>query len=189
MKKKRELKKTVSKAWYTSMKPLANLIAKREDKKYAKFKAKCKDITDEELMNKFAKYIVSYLIKFEYTEEEHFMVFNKGAYRYLTHDDFEERILYRLRNIHHSHKDRVLKKWHYHNKKAKLYYKDDSEEMLAYERKLNGLLKSELDKLGVYAEYENIREQYYPGKGDKYDFYGIWLDKIGYEKSLIIRVK
>jgi hypothetical protein len=76
-------------------------------------------------MAKFAKYIVKYLINSEYVKEKEFMVFNKGAYRYIFDDDFEERILYRLRNISSSCKDEVLKSWHYHNKKANLYYKDE----------------------------------------------------------------
>lgn len=150
-------------------------------------KKKCQSISDEELMAKFAKYIVKCLINSEFVKEEEFMVFNKGAYRYNFDDDFEERILYRLRNISSSCKDEVLKSWHYHNKKANLYYKDEDEEMLTYERKLNKLLKQELDKLGVSAEYIDVRKTRVK-KEDGYDFYGRWLDKIGYEKSLIIKV-
>jgi hypothetical protein len=59
--------------------------------------------------------------------------------------------------------------------------------MLTYERKLNKLLKQELDKLGVSAEYIDVRKTRIK-KEDGYDFYGRWLDKIGYEKSLIIKV-
>ena len=187
LKRKKKIKKKLRSAWYTSMKPLANFLTKCSDKRYAKLKEKCQSISDEELMAKFAKYIVKYLINSEYVKKEEFMVFNKGAYRYGFDDDFEERILYRLRNISSLCKDEVLKSWCYHNKKAKLYYKDEDEEMLTYERKLNKLLKQELDKLGVSAEYIDVRKTRIK-KEDGYSFYGRWLDKIGYEKSLIIKV-
>lgn len=187
LKRKKKIKRKLRSAWYTLMKPLVNFLTKCSDKRYAKLKEKCQSISDEELMAKFAKHIVKYLINSEYVKEEEFMVFNKGAYRYNFDDDFEERILYRLRNISSSCKDEVLKSWHYHNKKANLYYKDEDEEMLTYERKLNKLLKQELDKLGVSAEYIDVRKTR-TKKEDGYDFYGRWLDKIGYEKSLIIKV-
>lgn len=187
LKRKKKIKKKLRSAWYTLMEPLVNFLTKCSDKRYAKLKEKCQSISDEELMAKFAKYIVKYLINSEYVKEEEFMVFNKGAYRYSFDDDFEERILYRLRNISSSCKDEVLKNWHCHNKKAKLYYKDKDEEMLTYERKLNKLLKQELDKLGVSAEYIDVRKTRIK-KEDGYDFYGRWFDKIGYEKSLIIKV-
>ena len=188
LKRKEKIKRKLRSAWYTLMKPLVNFLTKRSNKRYAKFKEKCQSISDEKLMVKFAKYIVKYLINnSEYVKEEEFMVFNKGAYRYNFDDHFEERILYRLRNISSSCKDEVLKSWHYHNKKAKLYYKDEDEEMLTYERKLNKLLKQELDKLGVSAEYIDVRKTR-TKKEDGYDFYKRWLDKIGYEKSLIIKV-
>lgn len=187
LKRKKKIKKKLRSAWYTLMEPLVNFLTKCSDKRYAKLKEKCQNISDEELMAKFAKYIVKYLINSEYVKEEEFMVFKKGAYRYIFDDDFEERILYRLRNISSSCKDKVLKSWYYHNKKANLYYKDEDEEMLAYERKLNKLLKQELDKLGVSAEYIDVRKTRTKKEGG-YDFYGRWLDKIGYEKSLIIKV-
>ena len=188
LKRKKKIKRKLRSAWYTLMKPLVNFLTKRSNKRYAKLKEKCQRISDEELIAKFAKYIVNYLINnSEYVKEEEFMVFNKGAYRYNFSDHFEERILYRLRNISSSCKDKVLKRWHYYNKKAKLYYKDEDEEMLNYERKLNKLLKQELDKLGVSAEYIDVRKTR-TKKEAGHDFYGRWLDEIGYEKSLIIKV-
>lgn len=189
LKRKKKIKKKLRSAWYTLMEPLVSFLTKLSNKRYAKLKEKCQSISDEELMAKFAKYIIKYLINnSEYVKEEEFMVFNKGAYRYNFDDHhFEERILYRLRHISSSCKDEVLKSWHYHNKKAKLYYKDEDEEMLTYERKLNKLLKQELDKLGVSAEYIDVRKTR-TKKEDGNDSYERWLDKIGYEKSLIIKV-
>lgn len=188
------LKKNAWKILQTLLTPLAKLEMRIIDNNSHKIRAKCEKITDDELMERFAKYIVKDLIKnkSKFNEYKEFMLFHNGAYRYNTHDEFEERILYSLHNIDHSCKDKILKRWHYYGEKAKLYYsfneKNNAKEMIAYERKLNSILKEKLNELGVYAEYEDIREKNYRGKGDKYDFYGRWLNRIGYEKSLIVKV-
>jgi len=172
--------------------PLANLKIKISDRNYKKIKEKCKKITDEELMERYAKYIVKYLVRnkgkrYNYKE---FIVFNNYA-KQVTNEDFRKRILYRLDNISYSCKDKILKNWHYHAQKAKLNYEFNSEahkDMINYEKKLNVILKQKLNELGVYAEYEDIRKKDYKNKNSKYDFYGDWLERIGYEKSLIVKV-
>lgn len=187
------IKKGTWKILQTLLTPLANLEMKMINKNYRRIGSKCEEITDDELMERFAKYIVKDLVKNKsrFNEYKEFMIFNNGAYSYTTNEDFEQRILYELHNISHSCKDKILKNWRYHARKAKLNYTfnyEDNLKMIAYERKLNGILKQKLNDLGVYAEYEDIRERDYKNKATKYDFYGRWLNKIGYEKSLIVRV-
>lgn len=193
------LKKNTWKAVQTLLTPLANLEMKIINNNSSRMKKKCQKITDDELMERFAKYIVKDLLKDRGRTNEYkeFMVFDKGAYKYATHDEFEERILYGLHNIAHSCKDKVLKNWKYHGEKAKLYYSfkdEDNLKMIVYEKELNFLLKEKLNALGIYAEYEDRRKDGHSWKVneywqvDKYDFYGKWLDKIGYEKSLIVRL-
>lgn len=187
------VKKNIWKATQTLLTPLAKLEMKMIDKRSLRLRKKCENITDNELMERYAKYIIKDLVrnKSKFDRYKEFMVFTNGAYSFATNEDFEQRIIYGLHNISHSCKDKILKNWHYHAIKAKLNYAfnyEDNLKMIVYERKLNLILKDKLNNLGVYAEYEDVREKDYKGKGAEYDFYGKWLNQIGYEKSLIVKL-
>lgn len=188
LKLKKKLNKSLRATWYTLMKPLANFLTKMSNKKHLKLKKECENISDEELMAKFAKYIVKDLIDCEYVRQKEFIVAHKYS---IYDDDFEERIMYQLRNIKSSCKDKILKNWYYHNKKARIYYYADDngrKELIDYEIKLNTLLKQELDKLeGVHTEYVDVRKIMVILADS--DYYNEWLNQIGYEKSLIVRLK
>ena len=83
------------------------------------------------------------------------------------------------------YKDDVLKYWWIFKETELLNSKDN---LAHYEKRLNILLKQKLNDLGVYAEYKDIREGKYKDKYAKDAFYCGWLGKIGYEKSLIVRL-
>lgn len=182
MKQRKAMKDNIKNVWYSAMSPLASLIEKVSSNNYEKRVKLCEEITDEELMKRFAKHTVEYLIRNPHHESERFVMFNnKSNSMYI---EFHERILYGLRNVRS--KDKILSDWYLHNDKAKLFYKEDSEEMINYEKKLNKLLKLELEKLGAQAEYEvHSGENFSKGYPDLYDK---WLKDIGYEKTLIVKV-
>lgn len=182
MKTKKNTKDLFLNAWYTSMKPVANLADKINETKYERLRAECKSISDQELMRRYAKHIISQLVKKSYINSEKFIVFNKTS-QAMTYE-FENRILHKIRNI--NSKDKILNSWYLHNDKAKLYYKDESEEMINYEKKLNKLLKQELEDLGAKVEYKVQTgadlSKSYP------EIRQMWLDRIGYEKTLVVSV-
>lgn len=182
MKRNKEIKDNLKNAWYTAMKPLANLVESVSSNNYEKHVNLCKNISDKDLMRKFAKSVVEDLVRNPHHESTEFIVFNKKSNSMSI--DFYQRILYSLRNV--STKDRVLKDWYLHNEKAKLFYKENSEEMINYEKKLNKLLKFELEKLGASAEYEVHSGKDISKKHP--DLYSKWLEDIGYEKTLVVKV-
>lgn len=184
------MKRKISSFLQITLKPLVILADHVNHRKYEKIKLKCKTISDEELMARFAKHLIKSMIKANnsWNKEKHFMLFNKGAFRYDTHEDFEERILYQLKNIPYSCKDKILQSWHLHTDKRALISPFNDENQLAmveYERKLHKLLKAELEKLNINIEYIDIRKEH---GNVMLSFYKRWLDRIGYEKTLVVKV-
>jgi len=172
--------------WYFTMKPVAYIYIKLEDYKYKKLVDKCKNMSDEELIKRYVKYLIKYMIRYGKIERE-FVIFTKRGNKY---EDDEKRtiLLAELRNVGWDCKDEYLRSWRYYNDKADLWwdYKDNDSQMAEANTKLIILLKSELDRLGVKTDYKDARLGEWRNKGETWDSYGNWLDKIDYQTSLHI---
>lgn len=199
MRFKLSIKNKMRSAWHTLTKPLARVFTKISDRSYIKLRNECMNLSDEKLMRKYARYIVKSLLREQdrnpdSNPQREYIVFNKGAYDYVVGEftgDFKQRILYDLQMILADSKcrDNALKHW-YSFKQCEILYtniKTYQENLIYYEKELNELLKKELDKLGVYAEYEYERNKKHMKNVEK-EHHDKWLDKIGYEKSLIVRL-
>ena len=74
IKAKKKVKDSLVELWYFTMKPLALVLIKSRDKKYKALVQKCKNMSDEELMKRFAKYLIKDMIRRRETKGE-FIVF------------------------------------------------------------------------------------------------------------------
>lgn len=172
--------------------PIDTLIDKARERKQEKFVYQCETMSDEELMTRFAEYILWTFISNTYKEEK-IMLFTKGAFRERQFSPFRERIMYKLTNISDYYTDEKLKKWKHYNEKAKLMYQEPDGELLHYELSLHMLL------IDALKRYENVLDVYYEDlrKTDILErenaitggMYENWLDRIGYKSTLIIKLK
>lgn len=70
IKRRKEVKDKLVQKWYKMMKPLANYIDYREDKKYKKRREKAKQLSDEEAIDLVVKSIIKKVGKYGRLDEE-----------------------------------------------------------------------------------------------------------------------
>ncbi len=179
--------------------PLAYIIDKQEKKSDEKYEKDCKyanNMSEQELMQRLAKVEIDNMIRYKRNEMS-IPVYNK--FKYCTdhlassEDGYESSILYKLNNFHNDKVDKYLAYARY-NKRFDFWAGYEKDENLRYEKqktmqakeietekRLLELFAQECEKLGAKVSYEDLSEEY------NYSKY--FIEGIGYEKSLVVRLK
>lgn len=175
-------KKKVKEKWYKLMKPVAKIVQKNEDKKYNKKVKKIENMSDEELIKRYSRYLVKRLIsRAKYDPIEKFMMVDTSLQEY--NKRVKSTIMYQLRGI--SSSDEYLNDWYLYNEKANLYHDSRNKKLIEYEKKLQHLLAKELEEADVtiYYDYEEPESFSHPSVRSN------WYDRIGYTKTMFVTIK
>ena len=152
--RRKELKDNLIETWYKMMKPLANYIDCREDKKYKKRREKAKQLSDEEAMDLVVKSIIKKVRKYGRLDEE-------IAICTWNEESRNGNIFEFINHINWSKSNRLLQEWCYIHRSFK---EDDIE----YITKLTELLEQKLKDIdGIKVEYY-IEDNVYDWKYKNY---------------------
>lgn len=157
---------------------ILKFINKYQDRKYEKVKAKCQNVSDEELIRRLVAFMKKYSGK-------HNHIFEFMKYKQLPSSEdnirYLESTLKLLMTTNLNSKDAILTRWHIYNSKAKKYWtQKNSVEMIEYDAKLLNLLCEVAKNTGLHVTIVDERTESVSGS------YRFWLNRIGYEGTVRI---